>query len=151
MGGLLGAPLDAHAELEAARAGRQHHEWERSFVAAAAETVERGRWPAMPVWLAHHDAHPGDLMGAMVAAFLLEMGAEPDGAAEGERRVARSMEAVGEDPMLLGYLAMTAQDRGDLDTAHGSRAGASSSTPPGSPADTPSHTSTSSPPTTRTG
>ena len=57
-------------------------------------------------------------MGAMVAAFLLEMSAEPDGAAEGERRVARSMEAVGEDPMLLGYLAMTAQDRGDLDTAH---------------------------------
>ena len=72
----------------------------------------------MPTWLAHHDAHPGDLMGAMVAAFLLEMSAEPDGAAEGERRVARSMEAVGEDPMLLGYLAMTAQDRGDLDTAH---------------------------------
>ena len=30
------------------------------------------------------------------------MGAEPDGAAEAERRVARSMDAVGEDPMLLG-------------------------------------------------
>ncbi len=28
------------------------------------------------------------------------------------------MDAVGEDPMLLGYLAMAAQDRGDLDTAH---------------------------------
>ena len=114
----MDAPDEARSEAEAARQGRQEHEWERSFVAAVAETVERGRWAAMPTWLAHHDAHPGDLMGAMVAAFLLEMSAEPDGAAEGERRVARSMEAVGEDPMLLGYLAMTAQDRGDLDTAH---------------------------------
>jgi len=112
------APFDMQAELTAARAGRQQHEWERSFVAAVAETVERGRWPAMPRWLAHHDAHPGDLMGAMVAAFLLEMSAEPDGAAEAEYRVARSLDAVGEDPMLLGYLAMAAQDRGELDTAH---------------------------------
>ena len=112
------APFDVQAELAAARAGRQQHEWERSYVAAVVETVDRGQWPAMPTWLAHHDAHPGDLMGAMVAAFLLEMSAEPDGAAEGERRVARTMDAVGEDPMLLGYLAMTAQDRGDLDAAH---------------------------------
>jgi hypothetical protein len=114
----MDAPDEARSEAEAARQGRQEHEWEKSFVAVVAETVDRGRWPAMPAWLAHHDAHPGDLMGAMVAAFLLEMSAEPDGAAEGERRVARSMDAVGEDQMLLGYLAMTAQDRGDLETAH---------------------------------
>src|SRR5215210_9029378 len=68
--------FDAASELVAARAGRQDHDWERSYVAAVAETVEQGRWAAMPTWLAHHDAHPGDLMGAMVAAFLLEMSAD---------------------------------------------------------------------------
>ena len=114
----MDAPDEARSEAEAARQGRQEHAWEKSFVAAVAETVERGRWRAMPSWLAHHDAHPGDLMGAMVAAFLLEMSTEPDGAAEGERRVARTMAAVGEDQMLLGYLAMAAQDRGDLETSH---------------------------------
>jgi hypothetical protein len=110
--------FDADAELSAARAGRRTHDWERSYVAAVGETVEQGRWVAMPRWLAHHDAHPGDLMGAMVAAFLLEMSADSGGADEAERRVARSLEVVGEDPMLIGYLAMAAQDRGDLDEAH---------------------------------
>jgi hypothetical protein len=108
----------AQTEVEAARTGRQTHEWERSFVRAVDETVERGRWAAMPSWLAHHDAYPGDLMGAMFAAFLLEMSAEPDGAAEGERRIAHTLQVVGDDPMLLGYLAMTAQDRGELEEAH---------------------------------
>ena len=114
----MAAPFDAQAEVEAARGGRQDHDWERSFVAAVAETVEQGRWAAMKTWLLHHDAHPGDLMGASVAAFLLVMSTDPDGDAEAERRVARSLETVGEDPVLIGFLAMAAQDRGDLDIAH---------------------------------
>ena len=95
VGGVHGRPRRGAVRGRGGTTGRQEHEWERIFVAAVAETVEHGRWAAMPTWLAHHDAHPGDLMGAMVAAFLLEMSAEPDGAAEGERRVARSMEAWG--------------------------------------------------------
>ena len=72
----------------------------------------------MPRWLAHHDEHPGDLMGLMVAVFLLIMSTEPGGDDEAERRAARSLDVVGEDAMLLGFLGMAAQDRGDLDAAH---------------------------------
>ncbi len=114
----MGADFDQHSEVAAAKAGRADHDWERSYVAVVAETVEHGRWPAMPQWLAHHDAHPGDLMGLMVSAFLLETSTAPDVDDEAERRTQRSLEAVGEDAMLLGFLAMLAQDRGELDTAH---------------------------------
>ncbi len=114
----MAAPFDANAEVAAAREGRQQHEWERSFVVAVAETVESGRWAAMPRWLAHHDEHPGDLMGLMVAVFLLIMSTEPGGDDEAERRAARSLDVVGEDAMLLGFLGMAAQDRGDLEAAH---------------------------------
>jgi hypothetical protein len=115
---LMQAPFDVRAEVEAAKAGRQHHEWERSYVAAVTETAERGRWPAMPRWRAHHDQYPGDLMGASVAVFLLVMSTDPDGGDEAERRIARTMDVAGEDPVLLGFLAMTAQDRRDLDAAY---------------------------------
>lgn len=114
----MAAPFDAEVEVAAAREGRQQHDWERSFVAAVGETVERGRWAAMPRWLGHHDEHPGDLMGLMVAVFLLTVSTEPEGDAEAERRAARSLDVVGEDAMLLGFLGMAAQDRGDLDAAH---------------------------------
>jgi hypothetical protein len=114
----MAAPFDAHIELEAARTGRQQHDWERSFVDAVTLTIEQGRWAAKPRWLAHHDAYPGDLMGLMVATFLLVMGTVPGGYDEAERRVARSLDVVGDDPVLLGFLGMSAQDRGDLDEAH---------------------------------
>jgi hypothetical protein len=114
----MGAGFDARAEVESAKAGRMDHEWERSYVAVVAETVERGRWPAMPQWLAHHDAHPGDLVGLMVAAFLLETSTGSGVDEEAARRTQRSMDTVGEDAMLLGFLAMLAQDRGDLDTTY---------------------------------
>jgi hypothetical protein len=114
----MAAPFDAQIEMAAADEGRADHDWERSYVAAVRQTVEDGRWSAMPRWLAHHDAYPGDLMGVSVAAFLLLMGTSPEGPDEAERRVRRSLETVGEDPALVGFLAMAAQDRGDLDTAH---------------------------------
>jgi hypothetical protein len=114
----MDADFDAAAELAAAEGGRAEQPWERSFVGAAKATVEHGRWPAKQQWLAHHDDHPGDLMGFSVAAFLLIMGTEPDGPDRAEERGRRSMEHVGETAMLLGFLAMAAQDRGDLDTAH---------------------------------
>ena len=114
----MGAAFDLRTEVDAARAGRADHDWERSYVAVAAETVERGRWSAMPQWLAHHDAYPGDLMGLMVAAFLLETSTERGVDGEAARRTELSLATVGEDAMLLGFLGMLAQDRGDLDTAH---------------------------------
>jgi hypothetical protein len=115
---LMASPFDGLGELAAAKAGRADHDWERSYVAAVADTLEHGRWPAMPRWLAHHDEHPGDLMGLMVCGFLLVMSADKAGYAEAERRARRSADVVGEDPMLVGYLAMAAQDRGDLAEAH---------------------------------
>ena len=141
------------AEVEAAEGRRAEHEWERSFVAAVAETVEHGRWPAMPRWLAHHDDHPGDLMGAERSRCSCSMmGTEPDGAAEAERRVAAQPgRAWARTPMLLGYLGMAAQDRGDLDTAHRLATRSLELRPDRrSPADTRWPTCTSSPATTRT-
>jgi len=114
----MGAPFDVDVEVGAARGGRQQHDWERSFVSSVAETVEHGRWAAKPRWLVHHDEHPGDLMGLMLAAFLLIMGTDPDGPDEAERRTRRSLDVVGDDAMLIGFLGMAAQDRGDLDGAH---------------------------------
>ncbi len=116
---LAGAPYDAQAEVVAARRGRQEHDWERSFVAAVAHTVEQGRWTAKQRWLAHHDAFPRDLMGLMVVVYLLTFGTDTAEIAEAERRAATSLDHVGgEEATLLGFLAMCAQDRGDLDTAH---------------------------------
>lgn len=114
----MGAAFDPAAEVEAARAGRADHEWERSYVAVVAETVERGRWAAMAQWLAHHDTHPGDLTGLMLSAFLLETSTAPDADVEAVRRTERTLDTVGEDAMLLGFLAMLWQDLGDLDAAH---------------------------------
>jgi hypothetical protein len=114
----MGADFDVAAELAGAAEGRADHDWERSFVAAVHQTIDEGRWSAQKTWLAHHDAHPGDLMGVSVAAFLLLMGTEPGGPEEAERRVRRSHDTVGDDPALVGFLAMAAQDRGDLEAAH---------------------------------
>ena len=100
----MAADFDAAAEVAAAEAGRAEHAWERSFVSAAKATVEQGRWPAKKRWLAHHDDHPGDLMGLSVAVFLLIMGTESDGPDQAEERGRRSMEHVGETAMLLGFL-----------------------------------------------
>ena len=117
-GALMGQDFDVVAEIKAAGDGRAGHDWERSFVVAATRLAEDGIWRAQPLWTAHHDAHPGDLMGLAVTAFTLLFSTDPADAAEAEDRVRRSMEHVGEDPMLLGFLAMTAQDRGALDEAH---------------------------------
>jgi hypothetical protein len=114
----MGADFDPRAEVAAARAGRADHDWERSYVAVVAKTVHDGRWPAMAQWLAHHDAYPGDLMGLMIGAFLLETSTAPGVDEEAVRRTRRTLDTVGEDAMLLGFLAMLAQDLGDLDTAH---------------------------------
>jgi tetratricopeptide (TPR) repeat protein len=116
-GSLMDEDFDAVAELKAARDGRAAYEWERSFLVAAERLVDEGMWASRPLWLAHHDAHPGDLLGLSVAAFTLLFSTDPADEAEAERRIRRSMDVVGEDPALLGFLGMAAQDRGALDEA----------------------------------
>ena len=117
LGALVNADFDAVAEMKAARDGRAEHDWERSFLAAAERLVDDGLWASRPLWLAHHDAHPGDLLGLTVAAFALLFSTDPTDEAEAEDRFRLSLNAVGDDPALLGYLAMAAQDRGALDDA----------------------------------
>lgn len=116
---LMAQDFHAASEVRAALDGRAEHEWERSFVAATQTLVDHGRWVAQPQWLAHHDSYPGDLMGLIVAAFTLIMGTDPTGDDEAEARARRSLDHVGgDDAMLLGFLGMAAQDRGDLEEAH---------------------------------
>jgi hypothetical protein len=115
---LGGEEFDAETEATAAEEGRADHPWERSFVAAAGSLVRDGMWRALPRLRAHHDDYPGDLMGLMVAVFILLFSTRAEDEAEADDRVRRSAEVVGDDPMLLGFMAMSAQDHGDLDTAH---------------------------------
>jgi hypothetical protein len=110
--------FDAESEIAAAEQGRADHDWERSFVATTRRLVDDGMWGSQEGWLAHHDAHPGDLVGMTVAAFTLLMDTDPGHEVEAQRRLERSMDVVGDDPALLGFLAMFAQDFGDLDRAH---------------------------------
>ncbi|MEO6511106.1 MAG: hypothetical protein ABIO16_08960 [Nocardioides sp.] len=115
--GSFGSDFDAAAEATAAEQGRAEHDWEQSFVAASRALVDDGMWGSQARWLAHHDAYPRDLMGMTVGAFTLIMGTEPADELEAQRRLERSMDVVGEDPMLLGFLGMFEQDRGHLDRA----------------------------------
>ncbi len=116
--GSFGADLDAQAEAKAAEDGRATHPWERSFVAATRALVDDGMWGTQAQWQAHHDTYPADLMGLTVAAFALIMSTDPAGETEADRRIQQSLDVVGEDPMLLGFQAMSAQDHGDLDLCH---------------------------------
>jgi hypothetical protein len=116
--GAFGADFDAQAEAEAAEDGRATHAWERSFVAATRGLVDDGMWGSQAQWQAHHDWYPADLMGLTVAAYALIMSTNPADEVEADRRIQQSLDAVGEDPMLLGFQAMAAQDHGDLELSH---------------------------------
>ncbi len=116
--GAFGGEFDAEEEVTSAEDGRATHDWERSFVAASRSLVDEGMWGAQQQWLAHHDAYPGDLMGMTIAAFTLLMDTDPKDEAEAYQRVRRSSDTVGDDPAVLGFLAMFEQDFGHLDRAH---------------------------------
>ncbi|WP_109509707.1 hypothetical protein [Nocardioides speluncae] len=123
MGALLavigGVPgIDADAELTAALAGRADHDWERSLVSATRATVRVGLWASYTTWLQHNEEFPDDLVGLDIAVFFDERVADPDRYAKNTARLRRAVDLVGDHPALLGYLAMNAQDLGDLDEAH---------------------------------
>lgn len=123
MGALLaligGVPgIDAETELDAALAGRADQDWERSLVSATRATVRVGLWASHPVWLRHNEEFPDDLVGLDIAVFFDERMADADRYAKNTARLRRALEYVGDHPALLGYLAMNAQDLGDLDEAH---------------------------------
>lgn len=110
--------FDPAAEVAAARAATSRHDWERSFTSAVGTTADAGMWAAAPQWLAHHDAFPEDLLGFEVVAYLLDKSTAPDALDRVGERVRRSVEAVGEHPLLVGFAGMLAQERGELDEAH---------------------------------
>lgn len=117
--GWLGDPrFDRDVELAAARAGRAAAEWERSLVHVVVRTCTEGRWAALDDWERHHDRFPGDLIGFTFAALWVLTSARPGRFERVEGMVARSRRAAGDDPSLLGALAMIEQDRGELERAH---------------------------------
>lgn len=93
-------------------------DWERSLVAAVGTTVADGLWPSAQAWLDHQERFPGDPVALLVASFLLTFSTRSDRNAEQERRARRRQHVIGEDPGLLAYLAMLAQERGELEAAH---------------------------------
>ncbi|MDX1510684.1 MAG: hypothetical protein R3249_05025 [Nitriliruptorales bacterium] len=108
---------DADVELAAAVDGHAAYEWERSYVYAVSETIERGRWPSLDTWRRHHDEFPTDMLAMAHLMPHLEMSADADLITEAADRIHRTIRVVGEDPALLGHLAMEAAERLDLDEA----------------------------------
>jgi hypothetical protein len=113
-----GAPFDTAAEIEAARRGTKAQDWERSLVEATLTLASQGMWPSRPSWERHHDRFPGDLLGLEVVVFLTLFSTEPGAQDAALARARRSEAVVGEHPVVLGFRAMMAQDRGALDEAH---------------------------------
>ena len=116
---LVGAgDFDTGEQAAAARRGRTDHDWERSFVEATLTMHSQGLWPSRPSWVRHQQRFPADLVGLVLTVFLAATSTEPD-AQEQVLGMSRSAgRSVGEHPLLLGYEAMVAQDRGRLDDAH---------------------------------
>ena len=108
---------DVEGDLAAALDGRAAHPWERSYVHAVKDTIERGRWPSLDTWRTHHDDFPGDMLAMDHLVPHLEMSADADLIAEAAGRIRRTIDVVGEQPTLLGHLAMSAAERLDLDEA----------------------------------
>ena len=113
-----GEPFDTAAEIDAARRGTTAHDWERSLVEATLTLASQGMWPSRPSWERHHDRFPGDLLGLELVIFLTLFSTDPGAQDAARTRALRSEAVVGEHPQVLGFRAMMAQDRGDLDGAH---------------------------------
>ena len=111
------AAFDVEAEIAAARRGNAAQDWERSFVECVLTTASQGMWPARPSWERHHDWFPGDLYGLELVTFLTLMSTDPGAQDAALARALRTQEAVGEHVVVLGFRAMMAQDRRDLDEA----------------------------------
>ena len=115
----LGSPsYDAAREAAAAESGRAAQPWERSLAGVAVRHVREGRWAAYDDWQRHTAEHPADLVGLTIASFLLHNAALPDRYDAAEAMLGRARRTVGDEPAVLGGLAMLAQERGDLDAAH---------------------------------
>lgn len=119
LAGGLGLPgFEPGAEIASARAGVAEHPWERSFIETAAAAVAQGPlWASVDDWFAHHDAHPTDVNALMFVRIAAAWSSDADVMSRAERRVAQTHAAVGDDPAVLGYRGMGAQEVGDLDAA----------------------------------
>lgn len=109
--------FDTGEEHRAALEGRANSNWERSYVQAVDDEIERGRWKALETWRAHHDSFPDDMLALHHLIPTLELSAEDGHGDETERRVRQTLHAVGEEATLLGQLGMGAIERLDLGEA----------------------------------
>lgn len=110
--------FDPKAEMSAALAVGVDEEWERSFIDAAAATVDIGSVvESVAPWAAHQERHPADL----ISLILIVIGStfSTDRALIGgvPERVELAARTVGDHPVLLGLAAMLAQERFDLNAA----------------------------------
>jgi len=119
LGGCFGHPdFDGTSEIGAARAGLAEHEWERSYVDAATAAVDRGPlWASVDNWFAHHDTCPADVNGLFFALIGATRSVDGSRVDEVERRIRRTYDEIGDEPVVLGLLGMGAQERGELDAA----------------------------------
>lgn len=109
--------FDTAEERRAALQGSATNDWERSYVHAVDDALERGRWGALPTWRAHHDDFPDDMLALHHLIPTLGLSAEEGHGDETDRRIRRTLHAVGEEPTLAGQLGMGAIERLDLDEA----------------------------------
>jgi hypothetical protein len=119
MGGSFGHPdFDANDEVEAARNGAAEHPWERSYIDAASVAADHGPlWGSVDQWFAHHEGCPTDLNGLLLAVIGAVTSVDASRRQEIRRRVERTHAEVGDEPMVLGFRGMGAQERGELDAA----------------------------------
>lgn len=109
--------VDIEAEVSAARVGRADHAWERSLVGALTTVASEGPWAAYPDVLRHADAHPGDVVGLELAAFLQNTSTEPGRMAEIGRRSTASLAAIGPNPNAYSALSFVAEEAGRYEEA----------------------------------
>ena len=119
LGGSLGDPgFDGAAELDAARAGAAEHSWERSFIDAATAAVDRGAlWGSVDRWFTHHDVCPSDVNGLILAVIGAVTSFDESRRDQVAARIEHTHAEVGDDPVVLGFRGMGAQERGDLAAA----------------------------------
>ena len=115
----MGVPgLQGSDEVEAARTGTAEHSWERSYIDAALAAADAGPlWASVDRWFAHHDSFPTDVNGLLFGLFGATTSADESRRDQLRGRIERTYAEVGDDPVLLGFRAMGAQERGELDDA----------------------------------
>ena len=113
--------VDAEAELTTAEALVEGaaSERERAFVATVRAGAETPFYALDTVWDGYLRQYPADLLARFAVAVATIFGFRPDMEEVLARLLAEAVEANGRHPFVLSFLGMQAQERGELDAAHG--------------------------------